>query len=257
MLDLPNLKEKIRGHDFVFHFAANPDIARGMVETDLDLKQTVIATHHLLEAMRLNGIKNIAYSSGSGVYGDVGLTPTPENFGPLFPISMYGASKLAAEGILSAFCHTFGMRAWVTRFANVVGGAQTHGVAYDFIRKLKKNPGILEILGDGKQSKSYIHVSDVLDAMCFVIEKSGDTLNLFNVATDDYITVTEIARIVAEEMGLNNVEFKYTGGTRGWKGDVPVVRFDLGKIHALGWQAKLNSEGAVRRSVREMLETSL
>jgi UDP-glucose 4-epimerase len=252
--DLNRLKEAMEGHDFVFHFASNPDIARGMLETDLDLREGPILTYNVLEAMRLNGVKKILYSSGSGIYGEVGTTPTPENYGPLLPISMYGASKLACEGLISAFCHLFDMQAWIYRFANVVGKRQTHGVGFDFINKLKKDPTQLEILGDGNQSKSYIHISDVVDAMLFVIERAKDGVNVFNVATDDYITVTEIAKIVVTEMGLKKVKFKYTGGDRGWKGDVPIVRFNLSKIHSLGWKTKLSSVEAIRKSVKEILE---
>ena len=254
LLDKDKLIEAIKDHDIVFHFAANPDIAKSMIETDLDLRLGIIATYNVVEAMRLNGVKKIAYSSGSGVYGDVGLTPTPEDFGPLLPISMYGASKLGAEGVISAFCNMFDMQAYIFRFANVVGGKQTHGVGYDFIKKLRKDPTTLEILGDGTQSKSYIHVSDVIDAILFVIKNSKDKVNLFNVATDDYITVSDIANIVVKEMGLKDVKFQYTGGKRGWKGDVPVVRFDLTKIHKFGWKSKYNSSEAFRLSIKNLLE---
>ncbi len=254
LLDLPHLKEAVKGHDFIFHFAANPDIAKAMIETDLDLRLGVIATYNLLEAMRVNNVKKIAYSSGSGVYGDVGLTEPKEDFGPLLPSSMYGASKLGAEGIISAFCFMFDMQSWMFRFANVVGKSQTHGVAYDFIKKLKQNPKELTILGDGSQSKSYIHVSDVLNAMLFVIEKTNETVNIFNAATGDYLTVNEIAEIVINKLNLKSVELKYTGGKRGWKGDVPIVRFNLEKIYKLGWKSKYNSKEAIKHSVEEMLE---
>lgn len=253
LLDLEKLTEAVKGHDMVFHFAANPDIAKSMVETDLDLRLGIVATYNVVEAMRLNGVKKIAYSSGSGVYGDVGLVETPEDFGPLLPISMYGASKLGAEGVISAFCHMFDIQGFIFRFANVVGTRQTHGVGYDFIRKLRDNPKELQILGDGSQSKSYIHISDVMSAMLFVIENSGDGVNLFNIATDDYITVNEIAKIVVEEMKLDDVEFVHTGGKRGWKGDVPIVRFNLTKIHNLGWKSNYNSYEAIRRSIKELL----
>ena len=256
LLDLPLLKKSIAGHDFVFHFAANPDIAKSMLETDLDLRLGIIATYNVVESMRTNGVKMLAYSSGSGVYGDVGLTQTAENFGPLLPISMYGASKLGAEGVISAFCGMFDLQAWIFRFANVVGPRQTHGVGFDFIRKLKKEPRKLQILGDGSQSKSYIHVSDVIDAMLFVIEKQNQNVNVFNVATDDYITVNEIAEIVTEEMKLSKVKFEHTGGSRGWKGDVPVVRFNIEKIHKLGWKSKYNSQQAIRLSIQELLKKS-
>ena len=254
VLDFDTLIDAVAGHDFIFHFAANPDIARSMVETDLDLRLGIIATYNVVEAMRKTGVKNIAYSSGSGVYGDVPDVSTPEHFGPLMPISMYGASKLGAEGIISAFCHLYDMRAWIFRFANVVGKRQTHGVGFDFIRKLSKDPRQLQILGDGSQSKSYIHVSDILDAMQFVISRTSLQVNLFNVATDDYVTVNEIADVAVQQMRLDSVRYEHTGGSRGWKGDVPVVRFDLTKIHDLGWKAKYSSRQAIELSIRELLE---
>jgi UDP-glucose 4-epimerase len=252
-LDLPKLGEALAGHDAVVHFAANPDIARGMKEPDLDLRQSIIATFNVLEAMRHNKVNQFIYPSGSGVYGDVGLTETTEEFGPLLPISMYGAGKLGAEGVISAMCHMFDMQAWIFRFANVVGKRQTHGVAFDFIRRLKNDSTTLEILGDGTQSKSYIHVDDVLDAVFFAREKTSGRVNLFNVATADYLSVREIADLVVEEMGLRNVQYRFFGGDRGWKGDVPKVRFNLDLIHNLGWYAKKTSREAMRQSIREML----
>lgn len=257
LLDLEYLKETIKGHNLVFHFASNPDIARGVIETDLDLKQGTILTYNVLEAMRVNEIKKIVYTSGSGIYGDCGEFPIPEDFGPLLPISMYGASKLSCEALISAFCHLFDMQSWIFRFANVVGARQTHGVGLDFIRKLRENPHELEVLGDGTQSKSYIYIQDTISAMLFCIEKANERVNLFNVATDDYLEVDSIAQIVIEEMNLKNVKMKYTGGKRGWKGDVPVVRFNLKKIHQLGWSAKYSSREAVLKSVRELLGEEL
>ncbi len=254
--DLKSLTEAMAGHDTVFHFASNPDIARSVKETDLDLREGTILTYNVLEAMRINRVGKLLYSSGSGIYGDVGDFPTPEDFGPLLPISMYGASKLACEGLISAFCHMFGMTGCIYRFANVVGSRQTHGVGYDFIRKLKENPRELLMLGDGEQSKSYVHVSDVIGAMLFVEENAPGRVNLFNVATDDYITVRQIAGFTIEEMGLPDVAVRAAGGPRGWEGDVPVVRFDLTAIHQLGWKAKYNSEAALRLSIQELLEES-
>ncbi len=251
--DVEKLKDVMRGSEYVFHFASNPDIARGMVETDLDLREGTILTYNVLEAMRVNNVRKILYPSGSGVYGDVGAVATAEDYGPLLPISMYGASKLACEAMISAFCHMFDMQVWIFRFANVVGGRQTHGVCLDFIRKLKKNPQQLEILGDGTQSKSYIHIKDCLEAMLFTMQEANEKVNIYNVATDDYLDVTSIANIVVEEMGLKSVQYKYTGGDRGWKGDVPLVRFNLNKIHKLGWKARYTSSEAVRLSVKEIL----
>lgn len=251
--DLDRLAAALAGHDIVCHFASNPDIARGAVETDLDLREGTILTYNVLEAMRRTDAREIIYASGSGVYGDVGDTPTPEDFGPLLPVSMYGAAKLAGEALVSAFCQLFELRGHIFRFANVVGERQTHGVGYDFIRKLRKDPSRLVILGDGRQSKSYIHVSDAVEAMLFAAARSPEKVGIFNAAADDYLDVAAIARIVIEEMGLKEVDLEYTGGDRGWKGDVPVVRFDIGKIHKLGWRAKYGSREAVRKSIREML----
>ena len=178
---------------------------------------------------------------------------TAETFGPLLPISMYGASKLAAEAMISSYAHMYGLTAYVFRFANVVGGGQTHGVAFDFIRKLRANPHRLEVLGDGNQSKSYVHVSDVVSAILFVLEKEREPVNLYNIATDDYVTVRWIADRVRELMELPHAELAFAGGARGWSGDVPVVRFDLSKIHGLGWAARLSSREAIARSIAEML----
>ncbi len=250
-LDL--LTKSMSGHDIVFHFASNPDIAKGIEQTDLDIHEGTLLTYYILEAMRKNKIPKIMYASGSGVYGDVGLLPTAENYGPLLPISLYGASKLACEGLLSSFCHLYDMTAYIFRFANVVGKRQTHGVGYDFIRALRRDATQLTILGDGTQSKSYIHVTDIVDAIQYCIKHTQDRVNLLNVATETYIDVTTIAKIVIQELGLSNVKLSYSGGDRGWKGDVPIVRFDLGKIHALGWKSKLDSTQAVTQSISEML----
>lgn len=251
--DLNSITRAMEGHDVVFHFASNPDIARGMRETYLDLKEGTLLTYNVLEAMRLTRTKDILYASGSGIYGDVGLQATAEDFGPLLPISMYGAGKLAGEGLISAFCHMFDIQGYIFRFANVVGERQTHGVGYDFIRKLREDPRRLKVLGDGRQSKSYIHVSDVVQAVLFVYKHARDKVNIYNVATDDYINVREIMKIVIARMGLKDVRIDYSGGDRGWKGDVPVVRFNLDQIHKLGWRAEYNSEEAIKLSIQQML----
>jgi UDP-glucose 4-epimerase len=243
----------VRGHDVVYHFASNPDIARAMREPDIDFWQGTYLTQNLLEGMRIARVGLLVYASGSGVYGDTGLKPVSEDWAPMLPISTYGASKLAGEALISAYCHMFGLRAWAFRFANVVGPRQTHGVAYDFIRKLRRDPGRLEILGDGTQSKSYIHVSDIVGAIQHVLRSAPGPFGYYNVATDDYLDVKTIADLVIAEMGLTDVALRFTGGDRGWKGDVPVLRFDLAKIHALGWRAAFSSHEAMRRSIRAML----
>lgn len=254
--DLQNLgllAKSMKGCERVYHYASNPDIAKSMTQPDLDFYQGTLLTQNILEAMRMNNIKIIIYTSGSGIYGDQGERPLEEDSGLLLPISTYGASKLASESLICSYCHMFDMKAYVFRPANVVGKRQTHGVAYDFIRKLRANPHKLEILGDGSQSKSYIHVEDLIDSFHFVMENSHDVFNYYNVATDDYIDVKRIAEIVIEEMDLKDVSLLFGPEKRGWKGDVPIVRFSLDKIHKLGWSAKMNSEEAVRRSVSEML----
>jgi UDP-glucose 4-epimerase len=176
-----------------------------------------------------------------------------EDHSPLLPISTYGASKLACEALISSYTHLFGLQGYVFRFANVIGPRQTHGVAYDFIRKLQRDPRRLEILGDGTQSKSYIHVSEIVGAIEHVVAAVAAPYNYYNVATDDYLDVTTIAQLVMEAMGLGDVALSYTGGPRGWKGDVPVVRFDLKKIHALGWRARLTSREAMQQAIRALL----
>ncbi|PYM91255.1 MAG: NAD-dependent dehydratase [Candidatus Rokuibacteriota bacterium] len=244
----------VRGHDIVYHFASNPDIAKAMTEPDIDFWQGTYLTQNLLEAMRRGSVPRLVYASGSGVYGDTGLKPVTEDWAPMLPISTYGASKLACEALIGAYCHMFGLRASAFRFANVVGGRQTHGVAYDFIRKLRRDPRRLEILGDGTQSKSYVHVSDIVGAIQHVLRAGAAApLGYYNVATEDYLDVKSIADMVVDEMGLAGVALHFAGGDRGWKGDVPVLRFDLAKIHALGWRAALTSQEAMRRSIREML----
>lgn len=205
--------------------------------------------------MRINGVPEILYTSGSGVYGEVMGQVFSESFGPCNPISTYGASKLACEALISSYCHMFSMRGRAFRFANVVGPMQTHGVGYDFIRRLNSDPSQLRILGDGSQCKSYIHVQDVISAMMLVYSRRNEeAFDVFNVATDDYITVTEIAKIACEVANINpeTVKFNYTGGDRGWKGDVPKVLFNVAKIKAQGWSAKYTSAQAIYSSIESM-----
>jgi UDP-glucose 4-epimerase len=243
--------------DLVVHFAANPDIAKAVKQPDIDFWEGTYLTQNILEAMRINKVPNMLYTSGSGVYGEVPGQAFSESFGPCFPISTYGASKLACEALISSYSYMFSIKARGFRFANVVGPRQTHGVGYDFIRRLREDPSCLRILGDGTQSKSYIHVDDVIRAMLLVYEngqKSENLFDVFNVATDDYITVTEIANVACEAAGLNSkdVIYQYTGGDRGWKGDVPQVLFNVEKIKTLGWSAQRNSRQAITDSIRTM-----
>ena len=257
--DLSTLTNAMSGADLVVHFAANPDIAKAVTQPDIDFWEGTYLTQNILEAMRKNGVEKILYTSGSGVYGEAPEIAFKEDYGPLFPISTYGASKLACEALISSYCHMFGIRGRAFRFANVVGPKQTHGVGYDFIRRLRLDSSKLRILGDGTQSKSYIHVDDVLNAMLLVYEDMkldrSPVFDVFNVATDDYISVTDIANIACEVARIDplSVIYEYTGGDRGWKGDVPKVLFNVNKIKGLGWKATRSSALAIKDSISSMM----
>jgi UDP-glucose 4-epimerase len=252
--DLKRLSAAMAGSDTVFHLAANPDIAKAVTQPDIDFWEGTYLAQNMLEAMRVNGARRLLYMSGSGVYGENAAVAFPENYGPCLPISTYGASKLACEALISAYCHMFELTARAFRFANVVGPRQTHGVGYDFIRRLRSDPSQLRILGDGSQSKSYIHVDDILDAVLLANERCPLRYDVFNVATDDYITVKQIAGLAVQVSGLapDSVRYDFTGGDRGWKGDVPIVRFDCAKIKALGWRSRRTSAEAMRDAMSAM-----
>jgi len=256
LIDVKKVSKEIKGHDVVFHIAANPDVRMGAQKPDI-AKKDILATYNLLDAMRENEIKKIVFSSSSTIYGETPPFPLPENYGPLLPISVYGAAKLAAEGLISSFCHTFDMQGWIYRFANVVGIRGTHGVIVDFINKLRKNSHELEILGDGKQRKPYLYVTECVDGILFGFERSNEEVNFFNLGCDSATEVTRIGELVVDEMNLRDVKFKYTGGKRGWKGDVPQFQFDIEKIKKLGWEASLSSDDAVRKAVRDLLEMGI
>ena len=252
--DLDRLTSAMQGHDIVIHLASNPDIARAATEPEIDFREGTLLTNNVVEAMRRAGTRSILYASGSGVYGDLGEREVDEDYGPLIPISTYGASKLAGEALISSYCHMFDFTGLAFRFGNVVGPRQTHGVGLDFLRQLMNNPRKLRILGDGTQSKSYIHVRDVVEAVLLASRRSGERFAIYNVATD-YITVTEIAHLAAECAGLDpsQVKFEYTGGDRGWKGDVPIVRLNTERIRRLGWVCSSGSRQALRDSMMAML----
>lgn len=241
--------EAMRGTDHVYLFAANPDIAAAVEDPGIDFWQGTFLTHNVIEAARINRVSRITYASGSGVYGDLEGREVDERFGPLIPVSTYGASKLSCEAMLAAYAHMFGIDSVVFRFANVVGARQTHGVTYDFVRHLLDDPTTLRILGDGSQSKSYIHVSDVVSAMLILTDRGWEGFDVFNAGTGDYLTVTEIADLVVERMGLPAVRYEYTGGSRGWKGDVPIVRFHSDKLLSLGWSCHHSSTEALLDSI--------
>jgi len=251
LLDFKTLKNAMQDIDIVFHFAANSNVAIGIRKTNLDVKQNILATYNVLEAMRLNDVKKIVFASSQTVYGETGTKSVTEDF-PTRPISLYGASKLACEALITAYSHMFGIQGWIFRFANIIGKRQTHGVIVDFINKLNKNKNELKILGDGNQKKSYLLVDECVDGILHVLKKSNKMINIFNLGSDDQISVVRIAEIVADEMGLKP-KFKFTGGVRGWKGDVPMTILNIEKIKKLGWQPKISSEQAVRKATKLLL----
>jgi UDP-glucose 4-epimerase len=252
LLDPEGLAPALRRQEMVFHLAANPDIRGSLEEPALDFEQGTVATFNLLEAMRKNKVVKIAFASSSVVYGEPEISPTPEDYGSHLPISLYGASKLAGEGMISSYCHCFGFRAWIFRFANVVGPHPTHGILFDFVKKIRKNPRRLEVLGDGRQKKSYLYVDDCVEGMLWGVSRSGESLNVFNLGGGDDIRISEIARIFLAEASPE-AEIVYAGGERGWPGDVPRMLLDVSKINRLGWKARLNSEAAVRLAIKTLL----
>jgi len=252
---LVNLFESAKP-DLVWHFAANSDISYGTKYTDFDLKGGTLATYNVLEAMRRTGAKEIIFSSSGAVYGEPAVMPTPEDYGPIFPISLYAASKVACETLVTAFVHNYDMRCWIYRFGNIVGPNPTHGVIHDFVLRLRENRRELVVLGDGTQSKPYVYVEDCIDGMEFGYRSAHDAVNCYNLAVDDQTSVTEIAEWTITAMGIDraSIEIKHTGGPRGWKGDVPQVRLDTRRMTGLGWRPKLSSREAVRRTIRQVVE---
>jgi UDP-glucose 4-epimerase len=256
--DLQNLAALTRamhGHDVTIHLASNPDIAKALTEPTVDFYEGTVLTHNVVEAMRSAGVAMILYASGSGVYGDLGEVEAHEDMGPLIPVSTYGASKLAGEALIASYCFMFGIKGRVFRFGNVVGPRQTHGVGFDFLRRLLINPARLRVLGDGRQSKSYVDVEDVVDAVLLGARATSEPFRTYNVATGDYITVAEIADLAVETVGRKPGEtvLEYTGGSRGWQGDVPIVRLDTSRIRSLGWTNRRSSREALMHSMDAML----
>lgn len=251
---LEEIKEHFSGVDFVYHLAANPDIRLGTRVTDTDLKQGTIATYNVLESMRIHGVKNIAFASSSVVYGENAPMPTPENYGPCLPISLYGASKQAGEGLISSWCGTFDHKAWIFRFANIIGARGTHGVIFDFIHKLKKTPDNLEVLGNGRQEKSYMEVGDCVNAILHCIDNFDEKVNLVNLGSVDTASVTNIAEVVIEETGYKSAEISYTGGDRGWAGDIPRAMLAIDKLRASGFEPTFNSVESIRQTAKILIE---
>lgn len=246
VLDTEKLKKAMDGCDLVFHLAANADVRFGTDHPGKDLEQNTIATFNVLEAMRSNGIKEIAFSSTGSIYGEAEMIPTPENAPMPVQTSLYGASKLAGEGLIAAYCEGFGFRSYIFRFVSILGERYTHGHVFDFYKKLLDNPKELFVLGDGHQRKSYLYVQDCIDAILHAIEHSKDKVNIYNLGTSEFVEVNDSIRTIIGKLGLSP-ELKYSGGNKGWIGDNPFIFLDTAKIQSLGWKPKLTiKEGIIK-----------
>lgn len=252
--DQGRMTTAMRGHDIVFHLAACHKIKGGFEQSpDHNLDNNVRGTLNVLEAMRECGIQKIAFASSCTVYGEAAVRPTPETYGPLLPISLYGASKLACEGLISAYVHGHGFLAWLFRFANICGKGTKHGVIYDFVNNLREGVERLTILGDGEQMRPYVHVEECLDGVLYGIEHATAPMNVLNLAPKDATTTVRVSQIVREKMGAEWTPLSFTGGARGWLGDIPHVQMDAAGLRALGWETKLSSDEAVAKAAEEML----
>lgn len=240
----------------IFHIAAYPEVRTGYETPELAYDQNIKNTFIMLESIRKSDVEQFVFASSSVVYGEPEILPTPEDYGPLLPISVYGGSKLACEGLVSSYCHTYGIKGTIVRFANVVGARSRHGVIWDFIKKLENNQKELEILGDGKQVKSYIHVDDCINAILFCVENSKNQVDVFNIGNKDQINVLDIGSVVCRSLGLENVQIFTKGGTkdgRGWIGDIKNMQLDISKVTSLGWNPKLNSKQSVEKAAKEII----
>jgi len=246
-------QDSLSGIQRVYHLAADPDVRQSAVSPASQVQQNFFATWRVLEAMRKAAVPEIVFTSTSTVYGDATVIPTPEEYAPLEPVSVYGATKLACEALISSYCHSFSMQAWIYRFANIIGERSNHGVIWDFIHKLRQDPRALEILGDGRQSKSYLEVGACVDAMLYATGHSARRINTFNIGSEDWIDVRTIADLVVEGMGLSGVKYRFTGGERGWVGDVPRMQLSIQKLRELGWNPGIDSRESVKKSVSAML----
>ena len=249
VLDSERLKNEMVGCDCVFHFQANADVRGGTMRTRIDLDQNTIATWNVLEAMRINEIKHIVFASSATVYGEPDIFPTPETYAPI-QTSLYGASKLACEAMIQAYAEYFGIRCYIFRFVSWIGERYSHGVIFDFVKKLKNNGQMLEVLGDGKQRKSYLDVIDGVDGIFYVLEHSNEPKNVFNLGHDAFMNVLDLADIVVDQLNLKRVRYVTTGGERGWLGDSPFVHLDTTKLKALGWRPHVSIERGIRNTVR-------
>jgi len=253
--DLSCIYEVMSDVKLVFHMAADPEVSIGFQNPETHFNENIKNTFHLLEAIRKADVEKILFASSSTVYGEPDVIPTPENYAPLFPISTYGASKLACESLISSYCHTYGIDSIIFRLANIVGARSNHGIIPDFIKKLENNSNKLDILGDGSQSKSYLEVSECVDSLLFCLKNVNKRVEVFNIGNFDKINVIDIAKIVCKNMSLNDVTLSTDGGVdngRGWIGDVKTMQLDITKLENLGWTPKLSSKQAIDIASKEL-----
>ena len=258
--DLGNL-DGIENHlgdvDILFHFAADPEVRTGYSKPEDSFEQNIVNTFNLLQKIKQSKIKKIVFASSSSVYGDAKIIPTNEEYGPLSPISHYGASKLACEAMVSSFCHNYNIEGVILRLANVIGLRGRHGLIWDLVHKLKINQDELELLGDGKQTKSFIHISDAIDGIFFSLNNLQDKVEVFNLGSEDSVEIMDVAKIVCKNMGLNEIKINLTGGVddgRGWKGDIKIAHLDITKLKNLGWIPKLSSINAADITSHEIIK---
>ena len=244
--------QALEGAGTVWHLAADPDVRMSGLKPEPVVRNNILATARVLEGMRRQDVPRLVFTSTSTVYGEASVIPTPEDYSPLEPISVYAASKLACEALISAYCHSYGMQAWVFRFANIIGERSNHGVIWDFVHKLREDPRSLEILGDGRQAKSYLEVRECVKAMLHAVERAGEPYTVLNIGSEDWIDVRGIADIVVATLGLRAVEYRFTGGDRGWVGDVPRMLLSVDRLKALGWTPGMGSRESVGAAARAM-----
>jgi UDP-glucose 4-epimerase len=253
LLDTSTLGAAVAGQDIVFHLAANADVRHGTAHPRRDLEQNTIATHNVLEAMRLGGVRRIVFASTGAIYGEPDIFPTPERCPLPVQTSLYGASKLAAEGLIGAYCHGFGMSALICRFVSILGERYTHGHVFDFYKKLRQDPSSIEVLGDGRQRKSYLYVHDCIEAMLLALEHARGPVSIYNLGHDEYCTVDDSLGWICGALGLDPRR-TYMGGTRGWVGDSPFVLLDCTRMRELGWRPSVPIRDAVLRTLGYLQE---
>ena len=252
MRERKKVEETVPGHELIFHFCDDSDIRTAAEHPDTYVEQNILGLFYVLEAMRKNEIRHILFPSSTTVFGELANPPASESHGPMIPLTLYGGAKLAAEGLISAWAHTFDFHAVVFRFVGIIGGRMDHGVVHDFVRKLQRDPSQLEILGDGTQKRSFVLVDDCIEAMLFSLSKPGKPYNLVHIGNQDEISINAVGKMILQVMGLKNVELRYTGGKVGWKGDVTSNFIATETLNAWGWKPPRSSGEAVLEAARRL-----